>query len=103
MEKMRIELEAAGHKVQFIAVNAISAVETQQKLVDRCAFPIFQDTDGVGAWDLHNGRKDDFYIYDRQGALADYFSISGERSVKLNTDEGYANLKNAILAVLGTP
>lgn len=103
MEKMRIELAAAGHEVHFVAVNAISAVETQQKLVDRCAFPIFQDTEAIGAWDLHNGRKDDFYVYDRQGVLTDYFSISGERSVYLNTSEGYANLKNAILAALGAP
>ena len=102
MEKMRIELQAEGHNVQFIAVNAISALETQHKLVERCAFTLFQDTEKDAVWDLQNGKKDDFYIYDKEGVLADFLPVTGDRSVALSTDEGYANLKNAILAVLGT-
>ena len=100
---MRIEFEAGGQKVHVVAVNAISALEQQQKLVDRCAFPLFQDTEADAVWELHNGKKDDFYVYDRNGKLADFLSISGDRSVNLGTNEGYNNLKSAIQAVLTQP
>ena len=101
MEQMRFELEGAGHEVQFVTINAVSALETQQKLVDRCSFPLFQDTAEADVWGLHNGLKDDFYVYDRSGILVDYLPITGERSVTLSTAEGYANLKGAILDALG--
>ena len=100
MERMRIELQASGQTVHFIAINKADAVDQQTKLVNRCAFPLFQDIPELNVWERHNGRKDDFYVYDQEGKLADYLSISGERSVNLGTEEGYNNLKTAILNVL---
>jgi hypothetical protein len=101
MEQMRFELVAAGHQVQFVSVNADSALDTQEKLLENCSFPLFQDTEEADVWGLHNGSKDDFYVYDRDGILADFLPIAGERSVTLSTPEGYANLKDAILDALG--
>ena len=96
---MRIELEAGGIPVQFIAINKDNAESTQQKLIDKCSFPLLQDQADIVVWDLMHGKKDDFYIYDAEGNLADYLPVSGEVSVNLSTDEGYNNLKDAILAV----
>ena len=101
MDQMRFELEREGQAVQFISVNAVSALETQQKLVDRCSFPLFQDTEEADVWSLHNGRKDDFYVYNRSGILVDYLPLNGDRSVTLSTAEGYGNLKGATLKALG--
>ncbi len=96
---MRIELEAEGVPVQFIAINADNAESTQDKLVAKCSFPLLQDQPDIVVWDLMMGKKDDFYIYDANGNLADFLPVSGDISVNLSTEEGYDNLKDAILAV----
>lgn len=102
MERMRVELEAEGHRdVVFTAVNGSDAAPDQLGLVERCAFPLFQDLVEVDAWDLHDGHKDDLYVYDRDGHLAVYLPRDGELSIDLSTAIGYANLKNAILFALG--
>ena len=100
---MRIEMEVKGHKVYFAIINAVSGLDYQSSLTDKCGMPIFQDTDEVDAWGLHKGNKDDFYIYGTDGKLAKYLPISGEVDVNLSTDTGYYNLKNAIFEVLGVP
>lgn len=99
MEQMRLELGLEGVEVHFVAINAVSASdpEDQAKLVNRCAFPLLQDTDEVDAWGLHDAGKDDFVIYDAQGRVAAYLPVGGDLTTDLRTDEGYANLKNAIL------
>lgn len=101
MERMRIELEAEGHPVTFTAINKNDATDDQAALVAVCAFPLFQDLVEVDAWDLHDGHKDDIYIYDRDGRLAVYLPRSGDVSTDLSTALGYANLKAAILSVVG--
>jgi len=98
---MRIELQLEGHPVVFTAVNKSDATDDQAELVARCAFPLFQDLVTVDAWDLHDGHKDDIYIYDREGRLAVYLPVTGEVETDLATAEGYANLKSAILSVVG--
>ena len=105
LEQMRIELFLEGHKVFFITVNASNAVEQQQKLVDKCSFPLLQDTEEINAWALHDGGKDDMYIYDTEGNLVVYlpFSSSGPSSTHLGTTGGYAHVKNAVLDELNTP
>ena len=97
---MRIELEVAGYDVQFLVVNKQDAESTQQKLIDKCAYPIFQDVAEVDAWRLHDGKKDDFYIFNENGELAVFLPNGGEISTNLSTQEGYENVKNAILGVL---
>ncbi len=102
MERMRIELEAQGHHdVVFTAVNSTDAVEEQPQLIQRCSFPLFQDLPEVDAWGLHDGHKDDIYVYDREGVLAVYLPRGGELDTDLSTPVGYGNLKNAILFALG--
>jgi hypothetical protein len=101
MESMRIEWEiiTGSRDIQFVAINAWHAEEDQDKLIEHCAFPLFQELEDEGLWTLHGGKKDDFFIYDRQGNLAAYLPSGGELSTSLATAEGQANLKSAIMAV----
>ena len=54
-------------------------------------------TELVDAFGLHQGEKDDYYIYNERGELTDFFPFRGERASDLASSEGYANLKQAIL------
>ncbi len=66
----------------------------------RSTLPLFQDTEETLAWELHNGKKDDFFIYDHTGTLVTYLSRSDATlSTNLSTEAGYNNLKQAVLAV----
>ena len=98
LEQMRLELEVEGHVVHFAAINGVGEVPDQQELVNRCAFPLFQDTVEVGAWGVHGGAKDDLYVYDSTGHLHAFLSPDGEVPTNLSTDAGYAAVKEAILA-----
>lgn len=102
MEKMRLELTAEGYDFYLVAINKSDAIEDQENLIQRGTFPILQDLDEVQAWALHHeGVKDDFYIYDEEGKLVDYlYAHDPDRSTNLGTDEGYDNVKNAIVAAL---
>lgn len=100
LEQMRYQLEVEGHDVHFAIVNLKSMSGLQDNLIERGSFPLFQDTDEVDAWGLHGGRKDDFYIYDGDGVLQTFLAASGELSTNLSTDEGYANVHDAIVAVV---
>ncbi|HIN85307.1 MAG TPA: hypothetical protein EYN06_02420 [Myxococcales bacterium] len=95
---MRLEMQALGKEVDFVSVNAVSALEQQEKLINRCSFPLLQDQEDVDVWGLMDGKKDDFYVYDSQGVLAHFLPIGGDISVNLTEDEGYNNLKSAILS-----
>ena len=97
---MRLELGLAGHDVQFVSINKSDAESYQEKLTDRCKFPLVQDLPTIEVWDLQNGHKDDMFIYGADGLLADYIPHSGERSTNLSTADGYNTVKNAILDVL---
>lgn len=95
-----MELEAEGYTVQMVTVNKGDAVSSQQKLLDRCAFPQLQDTEDEATWELMGGGKDDFYIYNRDGELTHFFPFKGAVETNLSKEEGYTNLKNALLEVL---
>ena len=97
LDKMQQELKSEGHTVNFAAINSSDAVDNQKELIDQCSFPLFQDTDEVGAWGLHRGQKDDFFIYDAAGKLTSYLPFSGTISTDLSSIEGYKNVKEAIL------
>jgi hypothetical protein len=97
MERLRIELEAAGQPTDFVAINLLLAWDHQQALVDVCAFPLFQETPSVLASLLHHANKDDFLIFDQEGRLARYLPYGGDVATNMNSDEGYENIKNAIL------
>jgi len=100
---MRLELKNDGYDVQFVAINKgdAAAEEDQEKLANRCSFPLLQDQGDIQAWTLHHGgNKDDFYVYGTDGKLADYLPFGGDRETNLSESEGYDNLKDAILDIL---
>jgi thiol-disulfide isomerase/thioredoxin len=99
LEQLKLELALEGYDVEMVTINGTTAnnADDQQELIDRCSFPIFQDLDEVGAWDLHGGGKDDMYIYAADGTLAQALPVEGELSTNLSTDEGYANVKQALI------
>ena len=100
MEDMKDELEFEGLAVQFVIVNQAASIAQQANLTNNTTFPVFQDTFDMDAWEMHDGKKDDIYIYDENGALAHYFTLGGALSLNLSTTEGYENVKNAILDTL---
>ena len=97
MEEMRKEFAANRIEVNFIAVNISTGASEQGEFTSRCSFPLFQDTDLENVFGLHQGGKDDYYIYNERGELTDFFPFRGERESDLASPEGYANIKQAIL------
>ena len=97
---MRIELEVAGHDVDFVSINKSDGVDTQEEIVKHCSFPQLQDTEALGLWSRMGGGKDDFYILDTDGKLHTYFKFFGDVSTNLSEPEDYQTVKNAILSVL---
>jgi len=100
---MHDELTKDGHggKFEFIAINSKSAVNNVTGLTNSCDFPVYQDLINVDAWKQHDGGKDDMYIYDQAGVLTHFLPIGGALSINLSGQEGYSNVKNAVLSVLG--
>ena len=92
-----MELAANRIEVNFVAVNIDSGASEQNEFTSRCSFPLFQDTQLVNAFELHQGGKDDYYIYNERGELSDFFPYRGNRESDLASPEGYANVKQAIL------
>lgn len=99
LHQMKQELDAENVAVNFAIVNRSDGAGSVLNLANRCTFPIFQDTDEVGAWGLHAGGKDDFYFYDGEGVLQQFIGARGDLEINLRTEEGYANIKNAVLAL----
>ena len=98
---MRLELRNAGYTdVQFAAINSIDALGDRKNLSDRASFPLFQDNSEINGWDMHDGHKDDFYIYGRDGKLAAYLPVKGGPSIVLTTDEGYDYVKQQLVNIL---
>ena len=85
--------------MQFVAINATTAVTQANELLQKCTFPVLQDTDEVKAWELMAGIKDDFYIYGSDGLLAIHLPSGGAVSTNLSTSEGYANVHDLLLVV----
>ena len=118
MEVMQAELLEEGFDVNFVAVNDISASSEadQNKLaflkddsgevlldeetgepVPRCTFPLLQDVEEVGAWDLHEVSKDDIIIYSAQGTLKRFLARGGAVNTTLSNEAGYNAVKEAII------
>lgn len=95
---MRIEFEIMGADVQFVTINQKGAEDTLEKLLDKSSFALLQDQEDIDVWSLMQGGKDDFYVFNADGTLSQFLPVSGEIDVNLSTDEGYENLKTAILA-----
>jgi thiol-disulfide isomerase/thioredoxin len=120
MDQMLQELRDEGYEVDFVTVNKINAAEEgyQRSMIYmlddqneiqhgedgepiyRCTYPLLQDVEELNVWEMHEGKKDDFYIYDVDGTLAQYLPSGTEFSTRLSTEEGYSNLKAVIVGVL---
>lgn len=99
---MRQELANAGHDVNIVAINAASAATSQGALVDECAFPLLQDTTEVDTWGQLGGQKDDFFVLDAAGDVVAHLVLT-DVNTNLSTDEGYANVRDALLAAEPAP
>ena len=88
--------------MEFLSINTKSGddPEDQAKILEKCSIPFFQDTWDLDVWSMHDGGKDDMYIYGKDGLLRTFLPAQGDISTNLRTDTGYSNLKNAILAVV---
>ena len=69
-------------------------------LTSKCEFDCLQDVAGVGAWALLGGQKDSFFVYRQGGRLSAYISQTGGLNANLSTEEGYANIRSAILSAV---
>ncbi len=85
--------------MNIVAINKLGYTHNQEKLSDVCSFPILQDTEEVDAWSLLGGGKDDFFLYNSDGTLAVYLRSGGKVSTKLSTPEGYANIRDTLMAM----
>lgn len=93
---MQKELKAAGRDVAFLAVNSTDSFTNQSELAASAEFPMFQDTDPVGAWKMHGGGKDDFYVYGSDGKLVRYLPFGGEVDTNLSDETAYAAVKKIV-------
>ncbi|MFT4705623.1 MAG: hypothetical protein ACI81R_003334, partial [Bradymonadia bacterium] len=102
VERMKLELEAEGITPYFIGIISTASEgreDFQTLLLDRGAIPFFQSTTDVNAWTLHDGDKDDVYIYGADGMLDTFLDDDAEGVLyNLSTDEGYAYVRAAIVA-----
>ena len=97
MQDLHTELVTEGHDIDVVVINQSSAQSSLPGLVDRCEFPIFQDTTTVNAWGLHAGGKDDIIIYNSDGTLSSFLEFGGSTSTNLGSASGYNNVKAKIL------
>jgi hypothetical protein len=100
LEQLRVELAKESPDFQLVLVNKGDAIEQVTELTRRTSAPVLQDLPSVDAWNLHAGYKDDFFVYGRDGRLADYLYFGGPRDINLSTDAGYATVKATFRAAL---
>ena len=94
MQTLADEL-AEGYDVNVVIVNTQNAESSVASLAAKCTFPVLQDVASVGAWQMHDGGKDDIYIYKADGTLSVYYEYGGATSINLGSS-GYA-VKQAII------
>ena len=89
-------------EVEFLSINTKTGAdaEDQEKILEKCSIPFFQDDWDTDAWARHDGGKDDIYIYGKDGLLRAFLPAQGEVGTNLRTESGYKNLKDAILSVV---
>lgn len=101
LEELWWELRADGHEFTFAVINMAAQAERQSALLERASFPMFQGTPDVDGWALMGGGKDDFYFYDADGVLRAHYPAHGTVDTGLSRDEGYGNVRDAMLHLLG--
>lgn len=97
LEQMRLELDLAGTPVHIVAINKASQAVALESLLERCSFPIFQDTDDTDVWTDLSAGIGDFYIYDAEGKLVRLLGSAGEGRIDLTEGDGYSQVKGMLL------
>ena len=108
LEQMRFELESEGYAAHFVAVNSIRDIERQDGLINRCSFPILQDTEDVMAMEAMQGGIYDMYIYRPNGVLHVYLEGNSDLDTWLypsgedaeDPSPGYQNVKAALISAI---
>jgi len=98
MDGLTQELTEAGVEVTAVAINLVGQEATQALLAAECSFPLFQDVEGVGAWELHAGQQEDVFVYGRDGRLAAFFGVFGPDGLELSDEDDRARLRAAVEA-----
>jgi hypothetical protein len=97
MEKIRVQLEAKG-KNDFVMIAAnrtgYTSASLQQDITSRCSFPVFQDTSSAQIWTKHGGKKNDAWVYDKDGQQLLFFNGSAAPAVNIT------DFQNKIYAAL---
>ncbi len=92
---MKDQLKKTGLDLNLVVVNMTGMADMIANLISKGDFPIFQDTDLLGAWLAHNGAKDDLIVYDKYGKLFQFLPYSGTLDTSLGGEEGWNNVKKA--------
>lgn len=100
LDRMRIELRLQGHDAYFVALNGHRYAVHQEGLAARCSFPLLQDTEELGGLDAMDGAIYDMFVYRPDGTLHVFLPGFGGPDTYLSEDEGYANVRAAVLAAI---
>lgn len=100
---MKDEFKKAGLDLNLVVVNMIGMVDQLPNLIAQGDFPIFQDSDALGAWKAHNGGKDDLIVYDKYGKLFQFMPYGGTLDTSLSAEEGWNNVKKAWSGAAAVP
>jgi hypothetical protein len=98
LDRMRLELEGMNVPAYFAAINGDSYVDYQDRIVEQCALPFFQDTEADGAMTSMGGAIYDIYVYGPDGRLHVFFSGDGDLDTYLADDPGYENVREALVS-----
>ena len=91
-----------------MAVNSVRGLDFQDRLVDRCSFPLLQDVDETpddevannSAMEAMDGAVYDMYVYRADGRLHVFLPNRGGVDTYLGEEPGYENVKAALLSAL---
>ena len=98
LDRMHRELRTMGIDAYFVAVNGSRYEPYQDRIIDRCRLPFFQDTEEINAIEQMGGAIYDMFVYRPDGTLHVFLSGSGEIDTYLSVDEGYANVREAVIS-----
>ena len=100
---MKGEIEAAGLKVNLVVVNMAETQDSVANLIAQGDFPILQDVAAIDAWKLHEGGKDDMFVYSKSGKLTSFLKYGGVPDTNLGDAAAFAAVKSAWAAAEKAP
>ena len=104
LARMRVEIEQMDVDAHFSAINGEAYAVHQERMLDLCSFPFFQDTEMDNAIEGMNGSIYDIFVYRPDGTLHVFLDGTGDIDTYMAEEAGYENVKEALLsAVRGEP